>query len=327
MVKVCTLSPTSPPLSRLVADTSILLRLAGIRTRNDTSHILPLPPPITQSAPHGHRAHDLRRRLPRILRRTRIRPHRLPYPSQLRFRECPPSCSNSSVSVKARVLNKPDMQFRIQFEASRLVMVEILLKGIKMDPLVSLYYYAPVCAALNLLALPFTEGLAPFRALLAPFTGLDVPTVHPAVLLSNAGIAFVLNVASVFLIGVGSGLVLTLAGVLKDIILIAGAVLLFGKSVTGMQVLGTLSVLFFAARRAISHISFDFYRVLDRPRRLDDVPEHEEIGVFVFRLANLLREWYCAIRIHLTRAGYFFSSLHLAPFFFLPLRFLVLLWT
>lgn len=128
-------------------------------------------------------------------------------------------------------------------------MVEILLKGIKMDPLVSLYYYAPVCAALNLLALPFTEGLAPLRALLAqsqsPFLSSSslasstATTTLVPVLLSNAALAFVLNVASVFLIGVGSGLVLTLAGVLKDIILIAGAVLLFGKSVTGMQVLGT----------------------------------------------------------------------------------------
>ena len=35
------------------------------------------------------------------------------------------------------------------------------------------------------------------------------------ILLTNAAIAFCLNVAAVFLIGVGSGLVLTLAGVFK----------------------------------------------------------------------------------------------------------------
>ncbi len=32
----------------------------------------------------------------------------------------------------------------VAFEASRLVMIQILLHGMKMDPLVSLYYYAPV---------------------------------------------------------------------------------------------------------------------------------------------------------------------------------------
>ena len=41
-------------------------------------------------------------------------------------------------------------------------MIEILLHGLKMNPLVSLHYYAPVCALINLLVLPFTEGLAPF---------------------------------------------------------------------------------------------------------------------------------------------------------------------
>ena len=50
----------------------------------------------------------------------------------------------------------------VQFEASRLVMIQILLHGLKMDPLVSLHYYAPVCALINLAILPFTEGLAPF---------------------------------------------------------------------------------------------------------------------------------------------------------------------
>ncbi|EEB88572.1 hypothetical protein MPER_13528, partial [Moniliophthora perniciosa FA553] len=31
----------------------------------------------------------------------------------------------------------------VAFEASRLVMIQILLHGLKMDPLVSLHYYAP----------------------------------------------------------------------------------------------------------------------------------------------------------------------------------------
>ncbi|KAG5635670.1 hypothetical protein H0H81_010446 [Sphagnurus paluster] len=117
----------------------------------------------------------------------------------------------------------------VVFEASRLVLIQILLHNLKMDPLVSLHYYAPVCALINLCILPFTEGLAPFRALSA---------LGPFVLITNAGVAFLLNVAAVFLVGVGSGLVLTLAGVFKDILLITGSVLVFGSPITPLQVFG-----------------------------------------------------------------------------------------
>lgn len=75
-----------------------------------------------------------------------------------------------------------------------------------MDPLVSLHYYAPVCAFINSLFLPFTEGLAPFYAL---------KEIGFAIMFSNALVALLLNVAAVFLVGVASGLVLTLAGVFK----------------------------------------------------------------------------------------------------------------
>lgn len=115
------------------------------------------------------------------------------------------------------------------FEASRLVMIEILLHGMKMNPLVSLHYYAPVCALINLLVLPFTEGLAPFY---------EIMRVGPLILISNAAIAFLLNIAAVFLVGAGSGLVLTLAGVFKDILLISGSVLVFGAQITPIQVVG-----------------------------------------------------------------------------------------
>lgn len=117
----------------------------------------------------------------------------------------------------------------VAFEASRLVMIQILLHGLKMDPLVSLHYYAPVCAVINLAFLPFTEGLAPFY---------ELATLGPFILLSNAFVAFLLNVAAVFLVGVGSGLILTLAGVFKDILLITGSVLIFGNIVTPLQVIG-----------------------------------------------------------------------------------------
>ncbi|WFD07358.1 hypothetical protein MVES1_002721 [Malassezia vespertilionis] len=117
----------------------------------------------------------------------------------------------------------------IAFESTRLVMVQVLLQGLKMDPLVSLYYFSPVCAALNMCLLPFTEGLAPFRSL---------AQLGPVVLLSNAGVAFGLNIASVFLIGAASSLTLTLAGVLKDILLILGSMWILGSRVTGLQFIG-----------------------------------------------------------------------------------------
>ena len=114
-----------------------------------------------------------------------------------------------------------------------------------MDPLVSLHYYAPVCAIINACLLPFTEGLEPFYAL---------HRLGLLVLFTNAGIAFALNVAAVFLISVGSGLILTLAGVLKDIVsdfqhrlrrdtdqsqlLITGSVVAFGNKIMPIQVLG-----------------------------------------------------------------------------------------
>ncbi len=98
------------------------------------------------------------------------------------------------------------MFFSRQFEASRLVTIEILLHGLKMDPLVSLHYYAPVCAAINLLVLPLVEGFEPF---------CELWRVWPLILFTNALVAFILNVAAVFLVGASGGLVLTLAGVLK----------------------------------------------------------------------------------------------------------------
>ena len=85
-------------------------------------------------------------------------------------------------------------------------MIQLLLHGLKMDPLVSLHYYAPVCALINSLVLPFTEGLEPFY---------ELARIGPFILISNACVAFLLNIAAVFLVGAGSGLVLTLAGVFK----------------------------------------------------------------------------------------------------------------
>lgn len=83
----------------------------------------------------------------------------------------------------------------IVFEAIRIVMVERLLSSseYKMDPLVSLYYFAPICAFMN-----FCVALV-----------LEMPHIQMAevyhvglfYLLANAILAFALNVSVVFLVG------------------------------------------------------------------------------------------------------------------------------
>jgi len=137
----------------------------------------------------------------------------------------------------------------IAFEAVRICMVERLLNGaeFKMDPLVSLYYFAPVCGIMN-----FTIALF-----------LEVPQVQMTEIyavglwtfLANACCAFFLNMSVVFLvsfptfgtfdssnhvlqIGKTSGLVLTLCGVLKDILLVAASMLIWGTKVSSLQAFG-----------------------------------------------------------------------------------------
>jgi len=117
----------------------------------------------------------------------------------------------------------------ILFESFRLVMIQLLLHGQKMDPLVSLHYFAPVCAGFNLLLLPFKEGLDPIR---------NFHLIGPSIFLANGALTFCLNVCAVFLVGAASSLVLTLAGVFKDIMMITGSVLLYSEPIAPIQVFG-----------------------------------------------------------------------------------------
>jgi hypothetical protein len=82
----------------------------------------------------------------------------------------------------------------IIFEATRLVLVQKLLNGeeYKMDPLVSLYYFAPVCTAMNAIIALFLE--VP-RISINEVYGIGAP-----ILIANALVAFLLNVSAVFLV-------------------------------------------------------------------------------------------------------------------------------
>lgn len=82
----------------------------------------------------------------------------------------------------------------VVFEALRLVLVQRLLSSgdFKMDPLVSLYYFAPACAV--------TNGLFTAIVELPRLTMNDIYNLGPMILLANAFVAFLLNVSGVLLV-------------------------------------------------------------------------------------------------------------------------------
>lgn len=80
------------------------------------------------------------------------------------------------------------------FESLRAVMTKELMieSGPNLDPLVSLYYYAPFCAVANLLVAIGAEWHT--------FQWSNISNVGFGVLTLNACVAFLLNVASVMLV-------------------------------------------------------------------------------------------------------------------------------
>lgn len=119
----------------------------------------------------------------------------------------------------------------IMAESSRLVLTNYLMKQLKLDPLSSLYYIAPLCL--------FFISIACFI-----FEGADLPwdrlfsADFMAVLVINGLVAFTLNVAVVLLMNETSALVLTLSGIIKDILLVCLSMTIFGSPVTPLQYFG-----------------------------------------------------------------------------------------
>lgn len=132
----------------------------------------------------------------------------------------------------------------IVFEGLRIVLIEVLVSGRgaddgnaaatpglqKMDPLVTLYYYAPVCMVANFIVALFTE--------LPRLQFADLQKVGLFILMLNAVVAFLLNVSSVFLIGRTSAVVLTLTGILKNVLLVFVSMAIYGTSITVIQWFG-----------------------------------------------------------------------------------------
>ena len=79
-------------------------------------------------------------------------------------------------------------------EALRLVLTQVMLAGdgLKMNPLVGLYFYAPVCACVLMLVAAALEG--------GSFQWSEVSRVGYLTLLSNAAVSFSLNMCSLLLV-------------------------------------------------------------------------------------------------------------------------------
>ncbi|KAI8816566.1 DMT family organic anion transporter [Fimicolochytrium jonesii] len=132
-------------------------------------------------------------------------------------------------------------------EALRLLLVEKLLNTAmkkKMNPLSSLYYFAPICALLNGIACYFYEG--------SSLTMVAIHNVGLHILFLNGLAAFGLNVAVVFLIGNASALILCVSGVVKDVIIVLLSTFLWSKTLTAIEISGysfaLLGVLLFKSR-------------------------------------------------------------------------------
>lgn len=120
----------------------------------------------------------------------------------------------------------------ILFESARIILIQFLISGtgLHMDPLVSLYYFAPVCA--------FTSFMLSYLLGWSSFEWTHAVEVGFWMLLLNAVIAFLLNVSSVLLIGKTSGLGLVLTGIFKNILLVAAAVSIWGTPISPLQLSG-----------------------------------------------------------------------------------------
>eukprot|EP00898_Chlorokybus_atmophyticus_P005223 jgi/Chlat1/5701/Chrsp38S00428 len=108
-----------------------------------------------------------------------------------------------------------------------------------MNPITSLYYISPCCFAFLLPAfayfeLPFIMALAEAEA---AGHGRGV-RFGAGVFLSNASVAFLLNLAVFLLIGKTSALTMNVAGVVKDWLLIALSSLLFAAPVSALNLAG-----------------------------------------------------------------------------------------
>ncbi|KAI9100467.1 triose-phosphate transporter family-domain-containing protein [Phlyctochytrium arcticum] len=119
------------------------------------------------------------------------------------------------------------------FESTRLVMIQKLLSGrdLKMEALVGLYYFAPVCAVTNAIVAYLWEG--------STINYEAFARVGFWVFIFNGATSFCLNVSSVMVIKKTSTLILALCGLIKDIGIVGVAPFIFhGEIISAVQGFG-----------------------------------------------------------------------------------------
>ncbi|KAK2076286.1 hypothetical protein QBZ16_001218 [Prototheca wickerhamii] len=119
-------------------------------------------------------------------------------------------------------------------ESIRLVLVQLLLqaRGLKLNPITTLYYVAPCCFVFLLIPFFFLEASA-IQA--DPNVSID-----PLLFLLNALVAFGLNMAVFLLIGKTSALTMNIGGVVKDWLLIGLSYWIYASPVTQVNLAGYL---------------------------------------------------------------------------------------
>lgn len=132
--------------------------------------------------------------------------------------------------------------FALQFTAFildgiRMVFFKLLVssRGAKLDPLSGLFYYSPVCVVTLLYPVIHFEG----HNLLATLQQAS-PSLFFIIAL-NGLIAFSLNLSLLSLFANASATTVSMASVVRDIMLTFGTALLFHTTITRVQILGYLS--------------------------------------------------------------------------------------
>ncbi|KAL6523470.1 hypothetical protein OROGR_017073 [Orobanche gracilis] len=120
----------------------------------------------------------------------------------------------------------------VAFEATRLVMIQILLtsKGVSLNPITSLYYVAPCC--LVFLSVPWVFVEYPILKENSSFH------FDYVIFGTNSFCAFALNIAVFLLVGKTSALTMNVAGVVKDWLLIAFSWSVIRDTVTPINLFG-----------------------------------------------------------------------------------------
>ncbi|KAL6558437.1 hypothetical protein OROMI_018787 [Orobanche minor] len=120
----------------------------------------------------------------------------------------------------------------VAFEATRLVMIQILLtsKGVTLNPITSLYYVAPCC--LVFLSVPWVFVEYPILQENSSFH------FDYVIFGTNSFCAFALNIAVFLLVGKTSALTMNVAGVVKDWLLIAFSWSVIRDTVTPINLFG-----------------------------------------------------------------------------------------